>query len=273
MLVVGVVEIVDPGRGVGIDVHDIGVQEIVVARERTAHCLADDLPLLVEICRIFRYYRQLVGDGDVGVILAPRRVEAVLPLRGRRMVENLVYVIKLCRVELAAPRDGVGAVYTLYGPLLVLVGIAPGNRLVPVEIRLYGISLLVLLYLESLVSAVCRVGETLADDGISYPEHKLLVLRVCDLGLVHPEGIHRDPSRVCLYAPYGIPLYGTHRIASAVYEHHPVGSGLRERGAAYAGHLSSGRASAHRHAGGRQESGGHSPGHREEAARRAPLAT
>ena len=64
-----------------------------------------------------------------------------------------------------------------------------------------GISLLVLLYLESLVSAVCRVGETLADDGISYPEHKLLVLRVCDLGLVHPEGIHRDPSRVCSYFP------------------------------------------------------------------------
>ena len=153
-LVVGVLEIVDPRRGVGIDVHDVCVEEIVVAGEGARQCLADDGSLICQICRILGDYGQVGVDGQVGVVLTHGGVEPVLALCSRRVVIDLIAVVELCGVKLATACYGIGAVHALYGTALILVGVAPGNGLVPVQIRLNGVALFVFLYLELLVAAV-----------------------------------------------------------------------------------------------------------------------
>ncbi len=201
-LVVGVLEVVDPCRRVGIYVYDVCVEEIVVAGELTAHCLTDYLSVLAEISRVLRDYRKVGRDGKVGVVFAARRVETVLSLCRRRVVVYLVAVVELCRVELALAGDRVCAVYALYGPQLILVCVAPRNRLVPVEVRLDRVALLVLFDFESLVASESGVGEAFADYGIPHPEDELLVFGVGDFSLVHPEGVYGYTTGIPLHAPH-----------------------------------------------------------------------
>jgi hypothetical protein len=93
-------------------------------------------------------------------------------------------------------------------------------------VRLYGVALAVFLDLEILVTAVGRVGEAFADDGVAYPEYKLLVFAVCDFGLVHPEAVDRYPAGVSLDVPCAVGFLRAHVNRPAVDEHHAVGGRL-----------------------------------------------
>ncbi len=76
-LVVGVLKIVYPACSVGIDVHDIGVEKVVVAGERPGHGLSYNFPFVGEICGVFRDDREVGRCREVGVIFACGGVEPV----------------------------------------------------------------------------------------------------------------------------------------------------------------------------------------------------
>ena len=77
------------------------------------------------------------------------------------------------------------------GTSLIFRRMLPRNRLSPVKVRLHGVTVLVLLTLVSLIAAECRVGKSLADDGVAHPVHKLSVFGIRYFVLVHPEAIDR----------------------------------------------------------------------------------
>ena len=66
-------------------------------------------------------------------------------------------------------------IQALEGTLLVLVRLA-GQRLLPVQVRLHGLTVLIFLNLVSLVTTVGRVSQTLTQDGVANIIHKLAVL-------------------------------------------------------------------------------------------------
>ena len=171
------------------------------------------------------------------------------------MVVDLIAVVHLRGVELALACDGIGAVYALDGALFVLIGVSPWYWPGPVEIGLDGVSLSVLLDLEGLVASECRVGETLADDRVAHPEHELLVFRVGDFSLVHPEGVDADTARAFTDAGHGVVGRRTHGYGAAVHEHHAVGDGLGERCSAHSGDLAAACAAARAGAGGEDPDG------------------
>ena len=210
-LVVGVLEVVYPRSGIGVDVYDIRVEEIVVAGEGAGYGFAHDFTFVVDPGGILRNHRDVGGHGAVGVVFALARVEAVLALYGLGLVVDLVAVVELVGVELARAGDGVGAVYAFDGACLVLARITPGDRLAPVEVGCDGIALLVFLDAVVFIAAVGGVGETFADNGVAHPEDELLVFRVGDFGFVHPESVDRHPFGVGGEIPCGIGFGGWSR--------------------------------------------------------------
>ena len=119
--------------------------------------------------------------------------------------------------------DGVDAIDALDGTLFVLVGLAPGDGLRPVEVGRDGFAVLVLLDLEVLVATICRVGEAFADDGVAHIVHKLAVHGIRNLFLVHPEGIYGDSLGIEQIAPERVLALGTHFHRAALDEYHAVG--------------------------------------------------
>ena len=103
-----------------------------------------------------------------------------------------------------------------------------------------GIALTVFFDFEFLVSAVCRVGETFADDGVAHPEYKLFVFGVSDFGFVHPESVDADASRIGGEIPCAIGFLHAYFHGTAVDEHHAVGGRFGPRGAAHSGDFASG---------------------------------
>ena len=77
-------------------------------------------------------------------------------------------------------------VQALNGSLLVLVGLLPWNGLAPVQMRSHGFAVFVLGN-QSLITSVSGIGQTHTDDRVAYPLHKLAVLGVGHLLLIHPE--------------------------------------------------------------------------------------
>ncbi len=238
-LVVGVVKVVDPCRGVGIYVDYIGVDEVIGAGEGAGDSLAYNLSVIVDIGGVLGDERELGGDRTVGVILATGGVETVFALGRLGVVVYLVAIVELLGVEFLDAGDGVDAVEALDGALLVLVGVAPGYGLGPVEVGCHGVALAVFLDFILLVASVGGVGETLADDGVAHPEHKLLVFGVGDFGLVHPESVDRHAALVGLEIPERVVLGGAHLDRAAAHEHHAVGGRFGPRGAPHAGDFSS----------------------------------
>ena len=225
--VVGIREVIDPNRGVGINRYDVGVDEIVERRERTIDGFAHDFAVVVHVGRVFRDHHHLVGvDIHVGVEHAFARIEAILAQGGFFVVECLVTEVHLLHIEHACAVVGVGFVHTVEGALLVFGGFAPGQWFVPVEMRLDGVAKLVDFDFVGLISAVRRVGEALAQDAVAHPFHKLAVHRVGHFGLVHPEAIDRDVALRKREPPEAVVLRKAHFEVAAFDFDHAVGSGF-----------------------------------------------
>ena len=243
-LVVGVFKIVDPCCGVGVDIYNISVEEVEFPGESACDGGLDYLAIVGDISRVFRNHGHVCRDGAVGVVFTATGIQTVFALCGLGVVVHFVAEVHLLVVELAHAGYGVGAVDRLDGALLVLIGVAPGYGLVPVEVGLHGIAFFVFLNLEFLVAAISGVGEAFADYGVAHPEHELLILAVGNLCLVHPEAVDRNASGICGEVPRAVGLVYAHSHRATVDQHHSVRSGLGPRGAANAGHFSTCRASA-----------------------------
>ena len=236
--VVGVGEIVYPACGVGIDAHDIGVEEIVERGERALDGLAHNLAVLVHVGRVFGNHHHLVGvGGAVCVEAALGGVEAVFAQRRLFVVEHLIAIDHLLGVEHLRAVDGVGDIDAVDGTLLVFRRLAPGNGLRPVEVGLHRLAVAVNLNFVGFVAAVRGVGEAFADDAVAYPLHKLAVHGVGHFRLVHPETIHGDFLRRRCRTPKRIGLFEAHFEETALYFHHTVGGGLCKRCRPAARHL------------------------------------
>ena len=190
-LVVGIGEVVHPAGGVGEDVDDVGVEEVVRAAQRTHNVLATDVAFIVDVGGVLRNHDDLVGVHlRVGVTDTLGGVELILAEGSLGIVVNLVAVVELGHVQLLLARDGIHAVHALDGYFLILGGLAPGDGLLPVQVGRDGLAVLVLLNLVGLVATVGGIGKTFADDGVTHPIDKLFVLGIGDFRVVHPERFH-----------------------------------------------------------------------------------
>ena len=200
-LIIGVVEVVDPRGGVGINIHDISIHKIVWSCESPGDSLTHYLSVVIDESCVLGYHRQFHRYRLIGVVLPPLRVETVATPGSLGVIVSLVTIVELLGVKLFHSGYRIGAVKALYGSLFILICITPGNSLSPVEMRCHRVPLPVLLYPVLLIASVGRIGKTLADYGITHPEHKLLVLGISDFGFVHPERVDRHPARISLDVP------------------------------------------------------------------------
>ena len=202
--VVCVVEVVHPACGVGVDVNDVGVEEVPGSGERSRDGLADDFAVVVDPGCVFADDDLFVGDGVVGVEVAFFGVEAVFALGCHDVVVDFVAVVHLACVEHLCAVDGVCDVDALDGAVFIFVGFAPWDVLAPVEVGCDGVAFLVFFYFVCFVAAVGGVCQALADDAVAHPVDELPVLCVAYLVLVHPESVDADVSQWELCAPEGV---------------------------------------------------------------------
>ena len=130
-----------------------------------------------------------------------------------------------------------GDIHALDGTLFILVGLAPRDILVPVQVGRDGITILVLLNFEGFIAAIGRVCQTLADDAVAHPHHKLSVLGVADFRLVHPETVHTDVTNGESSTPQGVAFFNTYAQRTLRNTHHAKWCRLGKRCAAHSCNL------------------------------------
>ena len=129
------------------------------------------------------------------------------------------------------------AVHALDGALGILVGIFPGNGLRPVQIGRHRITVSVFRNFVRIVTTIGRVGQTLADDGVTHPIYKLAVHGVGHFVLVHPEPVHRNFLLRCHGAPEGVLLVEAHTEEATLHLYHAIRSRLNKGRSALARHF------------------------------------
>ena len=92
--------------------------------------------------------------------------------------------------------------------------------------RPYGLAIAILGDPIAFVSAVGRVRQALAQDGVTYPVDELAVGSIGHLGAIHPEGLHRDAAALRRFAPEAVGLGASHQYVPSRDEEHPCGCGL-----------------------------------------------
>ncbi|OPZ28547.1 MAG: hypothetical protein BWZ00_01265 [Bacteroidetes bacterium ADurb.BinA174] len=117
-------------------------------------------------------------------------------------------------------------VHAVYCCFFLLRISCPGNGYTPVEMRLHGVAVFVFNNFVEIVTYISRICQPFANDGITYPENKLLVLRVGNFGFVHPEIIHRNASGRDAHPPQRIYFAGAHLVRASGDKNHIVGRGL-----------------------------------------------
>ncbi len=223
IFVVGVGEIVDPARGVGIDIDDARVDEVVQAAQRAGNGFVDDASAGIDISGIFRDENHFGGIGRAVGVEAPfGGIEAIGTFGSFGCVEPFIAEVHLPGVEHLLSGDGMGGIYAVDGGLLFFRVARPGDRNFPVEMRGDGIAVFILRDLIDIIAAVRRVGEPFADDGVAHPIDELLVLRVGDFGFVHPEVVDRNPFGGDRKPPERIDIGGAHAIGAARDQRHVV---------------------------------------------------
>jgi len=140
----------------------------------------------------------------VSVIIAKSRVHAMLAFSSLREIVTFVTIIELSIVKFTHPGNRISAIETLDSTCFIFIRVSPRNWTIPVKIRLYRITFLVLFNLESLVSTVSRVGKTFADNRVAYPIYELFVFSISNFGFIHPETINRHSTRVGFESPCAV---------------------------------------------------------------------
>ena len=236
-LLVSVLKVVHPARGVGVDVDDVGVQEVVVALQGARDGLTNNAALVIDIGSVLADGGRCQVHLVVGVVVTTRGVKAVTALGSLGQVIDLKAVVHLRSVKFLDTGDGVDAIHALDGTFLVLAGVLPGDILAPVQMRGDGVAFLILLDLELLKAEGVK---TLTDNRVTHPVNKLLVLRVGDFGLIHPEGVNRHAMSGRIDAPHRVALIGTLTHRAHIDEHHAKWRGLVKHSGTDAGHLATG---------------------------------
>ena len=167
------------------------------SRKRAGDGFTHDTPFVVDVSCVLGNHDHFVRiHGMVGIQVAFIRIQAVLAQSGSGIIEHLITVIHLARIQHTLPRSRIRHVHTFYGPQLVFVRAFPGYRLFPVQIRSHRIPELVLLYLVGLVACVCRIGQAFADNRVAHPKDKLAIFGIRHFIRVHPEAVDRNfPGR------------------------------------------------------------------------------
>ena len=174
------------------------------------------------------------GDTDTVVALV---LQTVLAQGSSGIVIDLIAIVHLAGIQHLGAIEGMGDIHALDGALLILVGLAPRDVLVPVQMRRDGVTLLILLNLEGFVATIGRVCQTFADDAVTHPHHELTVLGVAHLRLVHPKAIDTDVAHGETGTPQGVALFDTYAQRTLRNAYHPKGSRLGKRGATHTGNL------------------------------------
>ena len=197
-------------KNIGVDIDNIGVEEIEFALPLPYDGLRNDLTVIVDESGIFRDEYFFVARSNIGVQYPTGGIHSVATFGCFGVVIHVVAVIELGNIENLFARDGIDAVDAFDSPRFVFGRVAPGNGFGPVEMWGNRVSHTVLFDFESFVSAVSRVGQSFTDNRVAYPVNELFVFRIGDFGIVHPESIERDAFRFRIDPPQGILICGSH---------------------------------------------------------------
>ena len=235
----GIGKVVHPHGGVGIDSHDIGVQKVVGGGEGAVDGFAHHTAIVVHIGGVFRNHHLLFGIyAHIGVEHTFFGIEAVLAQCRLFVVEDFVAEEHLALIEHFRAVN-VGGVEAVDGALLILVGFAPREGFVPVEMRLHRIAIAVGFNLVGFIAPEGRVGQALAEDTVAHPFHKLPIHRVGHFGLVHPKAIDRNLTIGHNGAPKRVLLAKTHFQKTAFHFDHTIRRRFHGRSRATSHHLTS----------------------------------
>ena len=193
-LVVGIVKVVHPACGVGVHVHDICIQEIPWSAQGTSYCLAHNFAIVVYPCCILGYHHHLVFVHlVVGIQVPLSGIETILALCCHGIVIDFITIVHLTCIKHPCAIYGMCYVHTFYSTQFILCCSAlRGYWLVPVQMWRYRFSIAILFNFVGFIAAVCRIRQSFTDYTVSNPIHKLSVLGIAHLVLVHPETVHTD---------------------------------------------------------------------------------
>ena len=224
-LVVGIGEVIHPTGGIGVDVHDISVQEIPRTCQLTVDGLTHDLSLVIDIGSILRDPHLLIRiDNDVGIQVAFLRIQAVTAQGISGIVEHLITIVHLLAVEHLLACHGIGGIETIYNLLLILTGLTR-QGLLPIDDGTEFITFLV--SLQGTVGLV-DLCQAFPENRVTHIVDKLTILGIGYLGLVHPETVNGDVAQRCLTSPEAIGLLDTHLQMATLYQRHTVRCRLRK---------------------------------------------
>lgn len=100
------------------------------SRKRAGDGFTHDTPFVVDVSCVLGNHDHFVRiHGMVGIQVAFIRIQAVLAQSGSGIIEHLITVIHLARIQHTLPRSRIRHVHTFYGPQLVFVRAFPGYRL------------------------------------------------------------------------------------------------------------------------------------------------
>ena len=153
-----------------------------------------------------------------------------------RVVVNLVLIVELTIIEQFLSRHRIGHIQAFDSALLVLGGFA-GQRLLPVDARCHRLAILVLGYHIGLVARIGRVCQAGTEDRVFDVFHKLLILRVGHLCLVHPESVYRNILHRGGHSPQAVLLVQSHVEIATLHFGHPKGHRLGKHPAAHTCHF------------------------------------
>ena len=237
--IICIIKIIYPSRRIRININDIGIHKIELALQRTNNRLCNNPPIIIEKGRIFGNEHFCLRIGlYVSIQNATCRVETMFPFCSFGIVKHFISIIKLSHIQLFRSGNRIDPIDTLNRPSLIFGRITPWNRLIPVQMRFYRISIPIFFYLKCFVPAKSRIGQTFPNNRIPHPIHELFILGIGYLGLIHPESINRYPFRRLGRSPKSIFLGRTYFKRTALYQYHTVRCRLTESSAAYSHHLS-----------------------------------
>ena len=221
--IIRIIKIVYPAGFVRIYIHDTGMKEIPRATERTRDSFIHNLAIIVDIGRIFRYHHHLIGIYlNIGIAHPVSRVKPIFTQSGCRIIIPFIFIDHLLCIELFLACYRIRIIYAFDCPYFIFIGAFPRYRTAPIQMRSNGFAILIFRDFKQIISAIGRVGQAFADDGIAHPINELPIFRICYFRLVHPKGIHGYSFCLWGYPPNRILVRRSHVKSTTFYQHHTV---------------------------------------------------
>ena len=148
LLIIRVREVIHPTGRIGIDIHNITIQEIPFAGQRTGNGTVHNPPFIINVCRILCYHNHFFRVYlYIGVLDTFGRIQAIVALGCLSIIINLIIIIHLTGIQHQRTVDRMTFIYALNSHLLIFCRPPPRNRLRPIQIRFDRISFPIFFYL------------------------------------------------------------------------------------------------------------------------------